>query len=189
MNRPPARCAMLRRRRAAARAILVVALAALPIAGCDFGARGRSREIADHEHAATGAPPTPADGAMRFLFDDFGGLSTDTLEASAVPWKLAATALVLHSHPGEAPTQARLQARLQRFGLFVPTSVGNWPEATPPVFRMPMGLVAGPVARRLPAIELEVATIGCASCHAGALYDGAGRPTRDAWLEIGRAHV
>ena len=162
----------------------LLVLLTLVLAGCDFGASGRSTEMADFERAqreGDGASAAEA-GATRFVFDDFQGLSTDTLESSAVPWKVAATVLVLHQRPGEAPTQAALLAQLQRYGLFVPTSVANWPTAGSPAFTRPMGLVSGPVGRRFPAFELEVATIGCASCHAGALYDADGMPTREAWL-------
>lgn len=167
------------------RALLVFALS-LVVTGCNFGASGRSAEMAGFEQAQRegGTAGDPETGATRFLFDDFNGLSTDALEASAVPWKVAATVLVLDSRPGEVPTQQALQAQLQRFGLFMPTAVGNWPTPDSPDFTRPMGLVSGPVARRVPAIELEVATIGCASCHAGALYDARGLPTREAWLGL-----
>jgi mono/diheme cytochrome c family protein len=167
------------------RRLLLVALVALFIAGCDFGASGRSTEMAEFERTAQEHAATAAEtGATRFLFDDFNGLSTDTLEASAVPWKVAATVLVLHNHPDQPPTQEALRSQLQRYGLFVPTAVANWPTTDSPDFTRPMGLVSGPVERRLPAIEIEVATIGCASCHAGTLYDASGTPTRAAWLGL-----
>ncbi|HEX4853169.1 hypothetical protein [Arenimonas sp.] len=165
---------------------LFLALLVGVVTGCQFDARGRSAEMAAFEQAQREGGSAGADevGATRFLFDDFNGLSTHTLESSAVPWKIAATALVLHQHPGEPPTQAKLLAQLQRHGLFVPTAVANWPTEDSPAFARPMGLVSGPVGRRLPPFELEVATIGCASCHAGAIYDANGQPTRVAWLGL-----
>lgn len=164
---------------------LVIALLGLSAAGCDFGASGRSTEMAEFERTAQAQAATAAQtGATRFLFDDFNGLSTHTLEASAVPWKVAATVLVLHHHPDQPPTQEALRSQLQRYGLFVPTAVANWPTPAAPDFSRPMGLVSGPVERRLPSIEIEVATIGCASCHAGTLYDASGTPTLAAWLGL-----
>jgi mono/diheme cytochrome c family protein len=151
--------------------------------GCDrfdYGARGRGYEIERYESVPELG--TEEIGAARFLFDDFNGLSTETLEASAVPWKLAATVLLLNEHPGETPNRDALRAQLQRYGLFKPVAVRNWPLKQPPEFAWPMGLVVGAIERRVPSIELEVATIGCASCHAGTLYDAQGAPTFEAWL-------
>ncbi len=155
------------------------------MAGCNWlrgYADGRSHAIPVYENRSLGAAQI---GAARFVFDDFHGLSTDTLESTAVPWKLASTALVLHRHPGEPPTTARLRAILAGFGFLYPGRIGNWPlDETPRFDQAPMGLVTGTIRRRLPRIELETANLGCASCHAAWLHDGNGHPTDVAWLGL-----
>jgi hypothetical protein len=123
-------------------------------------------------------------GAARLLFDDFGTLNTDTLHEDAIPWKLVAASLVLQRYPDEKATQKHLREVLSRFGFIFPESVGNWPVAEQPVFSTPAGLVSGTVRRELPRIELEVANLGCASCHAGVTYDADGVPRKVLWLGL-----
>ncbi len=157
----------------------------MTMAGCNWlrgYADGRSHTIADYENRPLS---TAQIGAARFVFDDFHGLSTDTLESTAVPWKLASTALVLHRHPGESPTPERLRAILSGFGFLYPERIGNWPLDDQPRFdQAPLGLVSGNIQRQLPRIELEATNLGCASCHAAALHDANGAITGTAWLGL-----
>lgn len=122
-------------------------------------------------------------GAQGFLFGEFSALSAETLQAQAMPWKLAATGLLLFRNPDDAPftEQGALQL-LRRYGLFVPKRIANWPERTPaPTPRHPLGLVSGQLALG-PGFTLEVAAVGCAGCHAARGYDANGQPTDEVWL-------
>jgi hypothetical protein len=142
---------------------------------------GRSALIAPYE---SGISETSGRGAARFLFDDFHGLSTDTLEQTALPWKLATTALVIARYPNEAPTLEHLQVILTQFGFIYPDRIANWPLHDQPALAQPIGLVRGDVVRRFPKVRLEVANLGCAGCHAGVLHDANGKPTRSVWLGV-----
>jgi len=123
-------------------------------------------------------------GAVRFVFDDFGGLDTDTLKTNAVPWKLVSTALVLRRWPDLPPSREHLREVLQGYGFIFPHSLKNWPLGQVPQFDLPLGLVNGQIRRSLPRVQLEGANLGCASCHAGVTYDSAGQPQPDAWLGL-----
>jgi hypothetical protein len=122
-------------------------------------------------------------GAMRFLFDDFGALDTDTLQTNAVPWKLVAAALLLHQKPEGPFTQTELRALLSEFGFLFPARIVNWPAAQP-AMPEPLGITRGMVGRTLPRVAIETANLGCASCHAGVLYDANGIPGQDVWLGL-----
>jgi hypothetical protein len=166
-----------------ARSLLCLA-AALSLAGCAFlrgYAEGHSTSLRNFEMQHL---PTAQRGAARFLFDDFGALSTDTLETSAVPWKLVAAALVLQRWPGEAVTDAHLREVLTGFGFIFPASIGNWPTAEQPGFRTPLGIVSGDMQRAIPRVQVEVANLGCASCHSGVTYDAAGVAQPVVWLGL-----
>ena len=159
-------------------------LATLSLTGCDFlrgYAEGHSTSLGAYETEDLSSAQL---GAARFLFDDFGALSTDTLDTGAVPWKLVAAALVLKRYPGEPATDAHLRAVLTSYGFIFPTSVDNWPLDKAPEFRTPLGIVSGMVQRDLPRVSVEAANLGCASCHAGVTYDAQGQPQPVAWLGL-----
>lgn len=161
---------------------VILGLVLLALGACDFlrgYAEGHSTRLRPYEEADL---TTAQLGAARFVFDDFGGLSTDTLETNAVPWKLVAAALVLERYPGEPATADHLRAVLTSYGFIIPRSIANWPLADQPSFEKPLGLVNGLVRRDLPAIEVEAANLGCSSCHAGVTYDATGAPQPEAWL-------
>ncbi len=124
-------------------------------------------------------------GAQDFLLGDFDGLTRETLEGAAVPWKLACTGLLLFRNPDDVPfTEAGATVLLQRYGLFRPAKLGNWPERTPPpVPKRPMGVVTGRLELG-PGFHVEVANLGCAACHAGRGYGADGAPTQEAWLGL-----
>jgi len=163
--------------------VLLAAVLTTLLGGCAWlsYSEGRSSQIAHYEATA---PTQMTRGAARFLFDDFHGLSTETLELTALPWKLASTALVLARYPDEAPTQTHLRAILTEFGFIYPERIANWPLSEQPALTMPLGLVAGEVHRDFPKVRLEVANLGCAACHAGILHDANGKPTRTVWLGV-----
>jgi mono/diheme cytochrome c family protein len=170
---------------------LIAALFALVACGMsvrDFF-RGYAEGSADALARYDDADLTPAQrGAVAFTLSDFGALNTDTLETHAVPWRLAAAALVLRDvelNGGEIDA-ARIRPVMTRFGFLYPERIGNWPEglALPTrALEAPMGLSLGVVGRDVPPVRLTAANLACASCHAGHLFDADGDPQPDiAWL-------
>jgi len=162
---------------------LCAALAAAVTGGCklfEFYAEARSTRMLAYERAQ---PDRRTLGIARFAFDDFGGLSTYTLQTNAMPWKLVGTALVLEAAAREGLPVApgTLTLVLRRYGWIFPTAVENWPAAAPQT-DVPLGLVTGDIRRAVPRVRLQVANIGCAACHAGMSYDASGDPTGRAWL-------
>ena len=122
-------------------------------------------------------------GMARFLFDDMGSLNTDGLTTYTLPWKVVATSMVLRGHEtdGLPISPTTLYGILASYGFIAPSEIANWtgrrPAATGPV-----GLLRATASRGFPRVELEVASLGCAACHAGLLYDADGRPTQTMWL-------
>lgn len=148
--------------------------------GCHFlsgYADGPSSQLIAHQ-----AEPQP--GFYRLLFDDFQGLSTDTLQRSALPYKVVGAALMLH-HQTPQPSRAAFHQLLQdRYGFALPETVANVPQPKQPSFQYPLGLVAGTVQRSLPTLELEVVNTGCSTCHSAVLRDAQGEPTRQVWVGL-----
>lgn len=163
--------------------LLALSLLLGSLSGCDFlrgYAEGESAVMRDFR-AGDGADDT---GAMRFVFDDFGGLSTDTLETNALPWKLATSALLLAGGPDMPLTPDTLRRAMREFGFIYPDAILNWPRQRQPGFDKPLGVVSGMIGRDLPKVRLEVSNLGCAACHAGITYGKDGRPTNDVWLGL-----
>ena len=123
-------------------------------------------------------------GAAYFVFGDFGGLDTDTLETNAVPWKLVAAALVMERWPGERPTQDHLHELLSGFGFIYPSRVGNWPLAAQPELALPLGIVDGDVTRALPQFTSTPRTSGARAATAASPTMRKGRPTDEVWLGL-----
>lgn len=165
------------------RGILVFVAALAPLAvGC--AARGRSERMAALEKAGLEAASS---GQLRFLFDDLGSLSLDTLETNALPYKAVAAALLRteERRSGRAVPREELPRLFARYGFFVPERIGNWAgTGGAPAFDRPMGLVSGTVRGRLLPLRVETFNFGCASCHAGNTWDANGLPTREAWLGL-----
>ncbi|HET9767246.1 MAG TPA: hypothetical protein VFS60_10380 [Thermoanaerobaculia bacterium] len=149
---------------AAARWLLVLTTAVL-LAGC----------------ASARQPRAAASGAETFLHHDFGGLSFHTLKTNAVPYKLAATALLLdHSRREGTPVElAELRRILTRHGFIFPDAIDNWSGSRSP-FERPLGMVSGWIS----PLRIDAVNLGCAGCHAGVLYDARGEPTRQVWLGL-----
>jgi len=127
-------------------------------------------------------------GLERFVSDDFGLLDLRRHPTGTLPWKLAATALVLTEAPklGITPDRAALVPVLEQYGLFAPESVLNGPSSAGAAW-VPgqiIGQTHGVARSRLGGLEIEVRSPGCALCHAGRLRGADGRPTRLAWLGL-----
>lgn len=118
-------------------------------------------------------------GAAAFIGGGFGGISQDALETNAIPWKLAAAALVLdqkRTDPQASIDQAALQKVMQQFGFLYPERLTGVPEGLSARFESkPLGLTHGIIAP-VGGARVEVANIGCAACHAGVAYDRGGNP-------------
>jgi mono/diheme cytochrome c family protein len=164
--------------------LFALVVATCILSACNFMrgyATGRSTTMTELEQRQLSADEL---GIARFVFDDFGGLDTDTLETNALPWKLATTALVLAREPHAVPTTQAVQAALSEFGFIYPESVVNWPLSEQPRFDRPLGLVSGLISRQMPKIQLDAMNTGCAACHAGVTYDASGQPTRRVWIGL-----
>jgi mono/diheme cytochrome c family protein len=149
-------------------------------------ARAEANGVAalDRGGAFEHAPPELR-GQVRFVFDDFGSLNTDELDTYAVPWKLATASLVRsrHDSTGAPVSDGTLRAVLAEYGLLTPRRIANWTGPQPRLDR-PLGVVVGRARRAFPAVEIEIANLGCATCHAGALHGADGLPTGEAWLGL-----
>lgn len=157
------------------------------ISGCDFlrgYAEGSSDQMLDHsrsEHV----------GFYRLAHEDFQGLNTDTMQRSALPWKVVGAALLLHHKiPQGEWSRARVNMLLQeRYGFYNPASVANSPGGAPMRLEYPLGIVAGTVARSLPTVKLEVANTGCSTCHSSPLHGPTGEVTGQAWIGAPSSHI
>ncbi|WP_324806990.1 c-type cytochrome [Sphingomonas sp. LY29] len=162
----------------------VVGALALVIAGLAFLSWLTARPEAPSaaQPALASGAPAQAKGAAAFIGSGFGGISTEALESSAIPWKLAAAALVLDERrrdPTSAIDQATLRRVLTRFGFLFPSAIANLPPGVSvPPSAFPLGMTHGMLAP-LGGSSVEVANIGCAACHAGMAYDASGRPRPD----------
>jgi len=125
-------------------------------------------------------------GAVYFTLGDFSALSSEALEVSASPWKLA-TALLALRHAGgqlDGVTPEAVAAIFRNYGFVTPTHIANWPSGLPsPVLSAPLGQTIGFADRLVPPIGLTISNISCAGCHASVVYDADGRPDTSAvWL-------
>jgi mono/diheme cytochrome c family protein len=166
---------------------------AVATSGCSWPSRalrGYAQAEADglaalEEGGAFMNAPRRLQGQVRFVFDDFGSLNTDELEMYAIPWKLAVAALVRarHDSTGAALSESTLRAVMAEYGFLRPRRIANW-EGPQPHLARPLGIVSGVAHRGFPRVDIEIANVGCATCHAGALYGADGLPTGEAWLGL-----
>jgi hypothetical protein len=186
------------------RKVLVAALLIL-LAGCAmsgvgdfFRGYGKANSVALGLFDVERMTPTQR-GAAYFAYGDFGALDTDALETHATPWLLAGTALArAEARRTGAPVDGKaLRSAMTRFGFLYADEIGNWPEG---MLRLgddqefaeirkfltsdaPLGVNVGIVRRSVPPVQIMVANLGCASCHAGNTFDAKGRPKPEiAWL-------
>jgi hypothetical protein len=123
-------------------------------------------------------------GLPRFVLADFGGVTRATLETNALPYKVVATALIMREERVRGTTLGRadLPDVYRQFGFLTPSRIANWPATVPPPhFDRPVGMVSAVVRGPLPLVRIDAVNLGCATCHAGVLYDSTGRPTSEAW--------
>ena len=134
--------------------------------------------------------PAHIQGQVRFTFDGFGSLSTDGLKRSALPFKLvvAAVALDRHDTGGDPVTLNTAYEVFEESGFLRPHRIANW-EGRQPRMERPLGVVSAIAERGFPSVALEIASLGCTTCHAGALYGADGRPTGDVWLGLPNASM
>lgn len=125
-------------------------------------------------------------GAVYFAFGDFSALSSEALQVSASPWKLATALLALRYAGGhlDGVTPDVVTAMFRSYGFVTPSHIANWPEDLPePVLTGPLGQNIGFAGRVLPPIGLTISNISCAGCHASVVYDANGQPdTTAVWL-------
>jgi hypothetical protein len=121
-------------------------------------------------------------GAAAFMGGGFGGISMDALSSNAVPWRLAATALVMEERrrdPSAPINQATLKKILGRFGFLSPSEITNQPQMASQVNKdLPLGITHGTI-HPIGGTSINVANLGCASCHAGVTYKASGDPQPD----------
>lgn len=126
-------------------------------------------------------------GLPRFVLEDFGGVSRATLETNALPYKVVATALLLREERVRDVRLGRadLPDVYRQFGFVIPDRFANWPAPVPqPQFDRPVGMVRGEVRGPTPFVQIDAVNLGCATCHAGLVYDASGRATGSAWAGL-----
>lgn len=149
-----------------------------------FGAR---HEASSQAVPAVVVNANPAQrGAAAFLGADFGGLSLKALDSHAVPWKLVTAALVRDAvDSGEARSVSHdaLNDVLRGFGFLVEARVENMPKGVSDApGALPLGVTHGMISP-LAGLPVQVANLGCASCHAGVTYKADGMPDPTAaWI-------
>lgn len=167
--------------------VAAFSLAVLAVSACSLRVL-RGYAEAPSTPLARLAPTEDVSGVARFAFDALGSLNTDALQTHAIPWKiLVATLLVERRRAGAnvAFTEEAVLPILQEFGFFVPDTILNWGnDRYPETFDAPLGLLRGRAARSFPRVDVEIANLGCASCHGGVTYDSVGMPTKAAWLGL-----
>lgn len=134
--------------------------------------------------------PAALQGQVRFVFDDFGGLTTDVLRTYGFPWKLAVASVVLdrQQRQGAPRTMETFGRALEEYGFLRPTRIANW-KGPQPRLTHPLGFVTGTARRSFPPVEVEIGNLGCTACHAAPLYGADGRPTGEAWLGLPNASI
>lgn len=163
--------------------IVVLGLGALFARPGAFDVAARGTALAQYD----GQELTAAErGAVTFAYGDWGALGSDTLRTSGAPWKLTTAALALRAAGGDAAAAGEMEiaAIYRPFGFLSPGEIANWPAGlAPPVADHPLGLTTGVARKGLPPLQVSIANMGCAACHAGPVYDAAGVPqTGRVWL-------
>lgn len=125
-------------------------------------------------------------GAVYFAFGDFSALSSEALELSASPWKLATALLALRYAGGhlDGVTPEAVSTIFASYGFVSPQRIANWPPGlAQPGLDGPLGQNIGFASRIAPPIGLTISNISCAGCHASVVYGANGRPdTSTVWL-------
>jgi processive rubber oxygenase RoxA-like protein len=125
-------------------------------------------------------------GAAAFEGGAFGGLSLEALDSHAMPWRLVSSALVLQAQmkdPDLPANKETLDKVLASFGFLSHGEPINRPEGIFPAHsELPIGFTHADLAPFW-GMNIRVANLGCAACHAGVTYDRLGNPKPEAvWL-------
>jgi len=125
-----------------------------------------------------------AQGVHYFIYGDFGSLNLDGFNRMTQPWRIsnAARALRKGHEPKNIHTYTRKQ--LERFGFIYPDRILNLPADAEAVLQVesPMGIIDGFIENK--TLRVSAASIGCATCHAGRVYDSNGFATNNVWLGL-----
>ena len=160
--------------------ILTILLAmGVSVSGCAF-LRGYAEGQSDTMASIEKRPPAESTlAAAQFLFEDFGSLNTDTLNTNAIPWKVAVAAVLVEKLGDTSSASIEdFNNILKQFGFIFPDNIVTYQGTLAiPIPKSPIGMIKGTIARSIPTVKLEVSNLGCASCHAGRLYDKQGMPT------------
>ncbi|WP_299474513.1 hypothetical protein [uncultured Roseibium sp.] len=170
--------------------LLLCGIAALLLVGKPFDLRTSSTALASLEPAFQSERDR---GIATFGFGDFGALSTDTLKTSAVPWKLAVSALALQQTHGDlnAVGEVDISALFRTFGFHSPGKIANWPSGlSEPDLSKPVGLNTGLASHDFLPTAVTIANTGCAACHASVTYTADGTPdTERIWLGMPNSSI
>lgn len=125
-------------------------------------------------------------GIGYFAFGDFSALTSETLEDTALPWVLVSSLVALLSVDGDVDTidDSTVADAFRRFGFHSPERLANWPASLPtPSRTSPLGMNVARASRLIPPVAVQIANIGCASCHTGITYTADGLPdTSEVWI-------
>jgi hypothetical protein len=137
--------------------------------------------------ARTGVGPVDlaAEALPAFVFGEFGGVSRATLETSALPYKVVATALIIREERTRTTRLGRadIPSVYRQFGFLYPARIANWPPNVPaPRFERPIGTVGHTLVGPTALVRVDAVNIGCATCHSGPLYGSDGRATDSVWV-------
>lgn len=161
---------------------LMLVIALLVLAGALLWAFARPTAPSLAQPVVPDDAPAATRGAAAFLGAGFGGISQDALESNAIPWKLAAAALVLEEraqNPDAPMTLATVRDVMRRFGFLYPRHLSGVPTGGDVALgSKPLGMTHGMIAP-VGGAKVEVANLGCAACHAGVAYDDHGMPLPD----------
>lgn len=157
-----------------------IALLLLALALVGFAILGAERRVESQVFPTTDVnASTQTRGAAAFVGAGFGGISLEALETNAIPWKLTAAALVLDEqtrNPNAHSDLAVLRKILTRFGFLYPERIeGISGELDLTLGAKPLGMTHGDIAP-IGGAKVEIANLGCASCHSGVGYDANGDP-------------
>ncbi len=120
-----------------------------------------------------------ARGAAAFAGAGFGGVSMESAETHAVPWRLVTAALVLNERRRDPSATASIETAnrvLARFGFLPGAQPVNLPDGVAPFASdLPLGFTYGDLAP-VGGTRVRIANLGCAACHAGVTYSATGEP-------------
>ncbi len=117
-------------------------------------------------------------GVSLFLRGGFGGLNLQTLETSALPFKLIQAAHILAYSKAEGlnPDKSLWPRVVAQYGVLTPTNILYGDGKSIEWNHDALGFVRGDIKAAVPPVRVEAVNLGCALCHAGVVYDHNGMP-------------